>query len=140
MSIVTGTAPTSPAPAVRTCASCKTNPLSYNNTTGICAKCQKLSGGRIRSKRVNGHGAVRPFARGLQLARRAEVAEPAAVAKPGGADRQDGPARSNGAQPMEDRVRSFGRTDIESRVDLVLSAIPAAEKMKMLSAWLTGTL
>jgi hypothetical protein len=158
MSIVTSASPTSTAPAVRMCTSCKKTLLSYNNTTGVCTKCQRLAGGRVRnrSKNVNGHTAVRPFARGLQLARRAEVAEPAAVPEPkpnDGAGRDDRP-RGNGnrAQPQpaeEHSRRSLGVARIEERVqlllaavslDAVIAAIPRADQAKLVSAWLAGTL
>jgi hypothetical protein len=151
---VTSSAPTSTAPAVRLCASCKKKPLSFNNTTGVCTKCQALAGGRvrIRSKKVNGHTTVQPFARGLQLARRAEVSEAAAPepTKPTGADRHDAPRGiGSGAQPAEERSRSLGLARIEERVQLLLAAvpldaliaaIPREDQAKFVSAWLVGTL
>ncbi len=153
MAIVTSFAPTSTAPAVHLCTSCKKKPLSFNNTTGVCTNCQALAGGRVRvrSKKVNGHTAVRPFARGLQLARRAEVAEPAAApepAKSNGGDRNH-VSRGTGAQPAKEHSRSLGVTRIEERVqlllaavplDAVIAAIPREDQAKLISAWLAGAL
>jgi hypothetical protein len=136
MATVTSSAPTPTTSAARVCKTCKVKPLSFNNTTGICSECQQFAGGRVRPKKVNGQGAVQPLARGLQLARRAEVAEPAAAsAKPNGADHPD--RDGNRAQPGENAEET---TRVESRVDLLLAAIPREEKARMLCAWIAGTL
>ena len=145
MSNVTSTASTSrtsTALAARVCSSCKNNPLSYNNTTGICGECQGRQGGRVRSKKTDGHEGVQPFGRGLKLPTR-QVAQPMATepAKPTASDHSDTPCvDGNRAQPGEGCVRSLEKVHIESRVDLLLAAVPYEAKAKMLSAWLSGTL
>jgi hypothetical protein len=135
MPTVTSPAPTSIAAAAeRLCTRCKQNPLSYNNSTGICGECQRKLGGRVRPKKTNGHIA-RPH-RGLQLER--DVAKPSGAAKPKGADHRATPSVDGGAAPR-DRIQSLA-AGIESRVELLLAAVPVQEKTKMLAAWMAGTL
>lgn len=144
MTHVTSSAPksrTSTAASARVCSSCRKNPLSYNNTTGICSECQERQGGRSRSKTTDEHNAAQPFLRDLKSPTR-QVAGPM-VPEPAtaGADQPDTPyANSKTSQPAEDCIRSLGTVHIESRVDLLLAAVPYEAKAKMLSAWLSGTL
>ena len=129
-------APTSTpaAPRARVCSTCKKKPLAYNNVTGVCGECQGQ--GRVQSK-ANGHNGVHPD-RELQAARKRQ----AAPAKPNGADHHhdhDEPSRGNGngAQPNPMRLLAMPPA---SRVDLLLAAIPYADKARMLSAWIAGKL
>jgi len=119
--------------AGRTCATpgCK-RILALNNTSGLCGECRERQG-RSHSKKANGHNGTHA----LQLARR--VAERAPEpAKPNGADHRDSPeVNGNREKPKKSQV---GPVHVESRVDLLLAAIPSADKAKMLCAWLAGTL
>jgi hypothetical protein len=124
MSTVT---PKTLAAAARLCTHCKKNPLSYNNSTGICGECQRELGGRVRPKKTNGHVA-QPH-RGLQLERQAQPAPPEQT-KPNGADN----ARGNGD------VRLLATTYVDARVNQILNLIPREDKARMLAAWLAGTL
>jgi hypothetical protein len=98
--------------------------LALNNTSGLCGECRERQG-RSHSKKTNGHGA-----HGLQLARRRVVSESAAPAKSNGADSDPPHLNGNGV----------GTVPLESRVDLLLAAMPREDKAKMLMAWLAGTL
>jgi len=125
MSTVTSPVPTSKtsAPAVKVCrhAGCRQQ-LGSKNTCGFCREH------RSHTKNISSDG------HGLKLATRQPVAERAAPlpAKPNGADQHD--RDGNRAQPAEGPAR------VESRVDMLLAAIPSADKAKMLCAWLAGTL
>ncbi len=103
--------------------------LALNNTSGFCGECRERQG-RSHSKKTNGHG--------LQLTRRqgAEVAAPE-PAKPNGADHRE-PADVNGNREKATESH-VGPVHVESRVDLLLAAIPSADKAKMLCAWLMGS-
>jgi hypothetical protein len=84
----------------------------------------------MRSKTTDGHNGVQPFG---------QMAEPMAteLEKPTSADHSDTPyANGKRAQPAEDCIRSL--VHIQSRVDLLLAAVPYETKAKMLSAWLSG--
>jgi hypothetical protein len=64
--------------------------------------------------------------------------------KPNGADHghqheTHGNSNGNGARPA-DFIQPLGATHVDSRVDLLLAALPAADKSKMLCAWLKGDL
>jgi hypothetical protein len=128
------------APASRICATCKKNALSYNNITGICGECQRSAAGFI-PKKATGHN-------GMQPRREPQAPAPHLVGQQG-ANRDDAAPRpplpgstdadGNRAHAAEDRNLSPG-TPAELRVDLLLAAVPLAEKAKMLCAWLHGTL
>jgi hypothetical protein len=124
-------------PPMRICstAGCK-NALSLNNTTGKCGECQGR--GRSHSKKTNGVQHHREL--------HAVAAHPAKP-KPNGSDnhRHDpaahGNGNGNGARPAEEHIRSLDTTHVESsRVERLLAAIPAADKAKMLCAWIAGSL
>jgi hypothetical protein len=103
---------TSAAPVRIICTSCKKNPLSYNNRTGVCGECQRSAAeaGRTPGK-INGHN-------GAQLHRDRE--------------RQAAPHLVKSNEHRE----SAPHLSPESRVDLLLKALPLAEKVKMLTDWL----
>jgi hypothetical protein len=116
----------------RTCATpgCK-RVLALNNTSGVCRECGDRQG-RSHSKKTNGHG--------LQLARRdTEPTERAQVLMHVSSPTTPELAKPNGHAP-HGNGGGPGATNVESRVDLLLAAIPAEDKAKMLSAWLAGTL
>jgi hypothetical protein len=118
----------SSARAARLCTRCEKNPLSYNNTTGVCGECQRSTAAGLAPKKTNGHKAVA-----------AQRPAPHLV-KPNGADRDNPvPRDGTGAHRAEDRSVLPG-APAESRVNLLLAALPAAEKAKLLCAWLHGTL
>lgn len=131
MSTAITAASTKPAQAARVCTTCKKNPLSYNNSTGICGECQRELGGRIRPKKTNGHGS------GAQHRERRAVRAAPHLVKPNGADHHDLAHGNGNVLPAEDRGLSPG-TPAESRVDLLLAAVPVQDKVRMLSAWLAG--
>jgi hypothetical protein len=122
--------------------------LAYNNTYGLCGECRerqgrfsvagcsRLSRSHSAPKKTNGHNG----AHGLKLARPAVVSESAAPAKPNGADHHHSITEelSNG---IKANAGLEGTTSVESRrLDLVLAAIPREDKVKLVSAWLAGTL
>jgi hypothetical protein len=125
--------PTSTAPPTRMCATpgCKKT-LSYNNRTGICGEC------------------LAKKTKGIMEAKRAPAAAAADSAKPNGRLSHD-PAHGNGngngkhngngngAQPAE-QPGLLVMQRVESRVDLLLAAVPRADKERLLSAWLAGTI
>jgi hypothetical protein len=132
--------PTTNPPPTRFCSTpgCKSAALSWNNVSGKCRKCRDSEGG-AHSKKTNG---VRHH-RELHAVATSSSAKP----KPNGADhhRRDpaahGNGNGNGARPADEHLRSLDKNHIESsRVELLLAAIPAADKAKMLCAWLAGTL
>jgi hypothetical protein len=127
---------TTNAPPTRICSTpgCK-RVLSFNNTTGKCREHQE-SEGRSHSKKTNGAQHHRELH---------AVAAHSAKPKPNGADnpRRDlaahGNGNGNGARPADEHLRSLDKNHIESsRVELLLAAIPAADKARMVCAWLKG--
>jgi hypothetical protein len=123
-------APTSTIPAARLCKTpgCKRT-LAYNNRTGLCQDC------------------LAKKTKSILEAKRAATARPA---KPNGADHEDranghgnsaahGNGKSNGAQPA-DQPGLLVMQRVESRVDLLLAAVPRADKERLLSAWIAGTI
>jgi hypothetical protein len=111
---------TSAAPVRIICTSCKKNKLSYNNASGVCGECQRSAAeaGRTPGK-TNGHNGVQ-----LHRDRERQATAPHLV-KPN--EHHESAPRLSPRAPAE-------------RVDLLLKALPVAEKVKMLSAWLAGTL
>jgi len=97
------------------CTICRKNKLSLNNKTGVCGECQERQGGRSHSKRTNGNN-------GVQSQRGPQLAPLQVSAKPNGAD--------HGVESPR----------VASRVDLLLAAVPAKDKEKMLAAWMAGAL
>ena len=127
-------APTPTVPAARICRTegC-TRTVSYNNASGICSEHQR-QGSNSKKKRTNGHNGVQH--RELKGAIEHKAPRPA---KTNGADHQDH-TNGNGAQSAEQPIGLLVMPRAESsRVDLLLAAIPRADKEKMLSAWLAGT-
>jgi hypothetical protein len=110
-------APAGPAMKVCRQAGCKRQ-LGPNNTCGFCREH------RSHTKNTSADG------RGVQPHREPQAAPHLVL--PNGADHHD--REGNRAQPAEETAR------IESRVDLLLAAIPREEKAKMLCAWMAGTL
>lgn len=135
---------TNPPPARCSTPGCKSGALSWNNTSGKCRKCRD-SEGRSHSKKTNG-------AQHQPRARDGHAAAAPVSTKSNGHGRGNG----NGAQPAEETpdfpqpntvpkarlaiIRSLGSADADGRVDLLMAAIPSADKAKMLCAWLAGTL
>jgi hypothetical protein len=114
---------------------CK-NELSYNNRSGRCGDCQtKLGRRRDRSKKTNGHNGVQQD-RALQAPLERQAAPPA---KRNGAAHHPVHHNGNGAQRAEEPSRLLlVMPNVDSRVDLLLAAVPREDKAKMLSAWLAG--
>ena len=118
------TAKTISAHAARLCTTCHKNPLSYNNTTNICGECQKKVG-RVRNSAKTSGGA-KPH-REVQAARERHAKQRAAANSNG---------NGQGAQTADGSLLLMPRLD--SRVDLLLAAVPREDKAKMLSAWIAG--
>jgi hypothetical protein len=121
-------APTSAAPPALICATpgCK-NALSYNNRSGICSQCfAKKSKGITEQQRA----AAAPNRAKSHGAHHHDPAHANGNGKSNG--------NGNGAQPAAEKLLLMPRVD--SRVDLLLAAVPQADKAKMLTLWLAGTL
>jgi hypothetical protein len=108
--------------------------LSYNNRNGVCGNCQAKKGKRSHSKKTNGHNGVQQV-RALQAPRERQAAPPA---KRNGAAHHPAHRNGNGAQRAEEPSRLLVMPNVDSRVDLLLAAVPREAKAKMLDAWLAG--
>lgn len=106
---------TSTAPPARVCAKGCGKSLSYNNTTGICSDCQKP---RSHSKKTNGHNGTELHPEPFSNVKKMLAALPA----------------GRNAEEAANARR------LESRVDILLAAVPQADKAKLLNAWLSGAL
>lgn len=125
------TTPTPTAPPPRTCEKCRAKTLSYNNSSGMCVDCQKHHG-RPRS-RSNGHNGAQPH-RELQVERKS-----AKSPKLNGADHDHSNGKVKAAPAEDPRLLLVMPRGVESRVDVLIAAIPHPDKVKLLSAWLEGT-